>query len=83
MKWRDAKREKLTTAKKPENNARQRMWLRAYRETHSREEELAKAHDHYMEHREEITAKLRAERQENHEEVLAKQRAYPVKATSG
>ena len=76
IRWRDEKREKLTTAKKPESNARQRMWLRAYRETHSREEELAKAHDHYMEHREEITAKLRAERQENHDEVLAKQRAY-------
>ncbi len=76
IRWRNEKREKLTTAKKPENNARQRMWLRAYRKTHSREEELAKAHDHYMEHREEITAKLRAERQENHEEVLAKQRAY-------
>lgn len=75
LKWRE-ERGKKPASKKPDNNARQRIWLRAYRATHSREEELAKARTHYVEHREEITAKRRAERQENHEEVLAKQRSY-------
>lgn len=79
LKWREKKRERITTAKKPDNNARQRIWLRAYRATHSREEELKKAREHYVEHRDEITAKRRAERQDDPEGVRAKQRAYRLK----
>ena len=75
LKWRD-ERGKKPASKKPESNARQRLWLRAYRATHSREEELAKARAHYAEHRDEITAKRRAERQEHPDEVKAKQSAY-------
>lgn len=79
LEWRDKKREKLTTEKKPQNNARQRIWQRAYRATHSREEEIIKAREQYVEHRDEITAKRRAERQNDPEGVRAKQRAYRLK----